>query len=248
MQYSHGICYAAPCAVYSGRVLPLMDREVGAVETIDTVAEGPSFGSYLNTLLAERTLTPRDLASQLGLDLSLVYKWLRGERTPRFNSGHADHIAEALELTPSERRTLYESQVRSLRERPAQRAPSPSRSRYVGTGAPVESLFAARRIIPLSGYAPPPHTVKGSGRIPEGAVRGPKAALEAAVDILATAPPQQAMDRTILMTWQGAGALDPFDPPLAETGSMRCAARSRVAGRRARSGGSIVTSTAPSPW
>jgi transcriptional regulator with XRE-family HTH domain len=193
--------------------MPLMDKEVGAVETIDTVAEGPSFGSYLNTLLTERTLTPRDLAGQLGLDLSLVYKWLRGERTPRFNSGHADHIAEALELTPDERRTLYESQVRSLRERPAHRALSPSRSRYVGTGAPVESLFAERRVIPLSGYAPPPHTVRGSGMIPEGAVRGPKAALAAAVDILATAPPQQALDRTILMTWQGAGALDPFDPP-----------------------------------
>src|SRR5678815_4393485 len=83
--------------------LLLMDKEVGAVETIDTTAEGPSFGAYLNTLLTERNLTPRDLAGQLGLDLSLVYKWLRGERTPRFNSGHADRIAEALQLLPSER-------------------------------------------------------------------------------------------------------------------------------------------------
>jgi len=192
------------------------DEEIGSggtIASIDTAVEGSSFGSYLNTLLTERALTPRDLAGRLGLDLSLVYKWLRGERTPRFNSGHADHIADALDLTPDDRRTLYESQVRSLRERPAQRPPTPSRSRFIGASAPVESLFAERRIIPLSGYAPPPHTVKGSGMIPEGAVRGPKAALEAAVDILATAPPQQAMDRTILLTWQGAGALDPFDPP-----------------------------------
>jgi hypothetical protein len=165
-------------------------------------------------LLTERDLTPRDLAGRLGLDLSLVYKWLRGERTPRFNSGHADRIAESLELLPGDRRALYESQVRSLRERPAHRAPTVSRSRFAGTSAPVDSLFAERRIIPLSGYAPPAHTVKSSGMAtPEGAVRGPKAALDAAVDILASAPLQRAADRTILMTWQGAGALDPFDPP-----------------------------------
>src|SRR5262245_34952213 len=126
-----------------------MDREVGVVGAIDTVAEGPSFGSYLNTLLTERDLTPRDLAGQLGLDLSLVYKWLRGERTPRFNSGHADRIAESLDLTPGDRRALYESQVRSLRERPAHRTPTAARSRFAGTSAPVDSLFAERRIIPL---------------------------------------------------------------------------------------------------
>jgi hypothetical protein len=165
-------------------------------------------------LLTERDLTPRDLAGRLGLDLSLVYKWLRGERTPRFNSGHADRIAVSLDLPPGDRRALYESQVRSLRERPAHRTPTVSRSRFAGTSAPVDSLFAERRIIPLSGYAPPAHTVKGSGMAtPEGAVRGPKAALDAAVDILASAPSQQAVERTILMTWQGAGALDPFDPP-----------------------------------
>jgi transcriptional regulator with XRE-family HTH domain len=191
-----------------------MDKEVGAVETIDTTAEGPSFGAYLNTLLTERNLTPRDLAGQLGLDLSLVYKWLRGERTPRFNSGHADRIAEALQLLPSERRALNESQIRSLRERPAHRAPTPSRSRFAGNAEPVESLFAERRIIPLHGYAPPPHTVKGSGMMtPEGAVRGPKAALEAAVEILATAPAPRSLEERIQLTWQGEGALDPFNPP-----------------------------------
>ena len=76
-----------------------MDKEAEAIETIasiDTAVDGPSFGGYLNTLLTERNLTPRDLASLLELDLSLVYKWLRGERTPRFNSGHADSIAEAV--------------------------------------------------------------------------------------------------------------------------------------------------------
>src|SRR5262245_37820247 len=90
---------------------------IGSIDTVDTVVDGPSFGGYLTTVLTERHLTPRDLAGLLELDLSLVYKWLRGERTPRFNSGHADRIAEALRLPPSERHTLFQSQVRSLRER-----------------------------------------------------------------------------------------------------------------------------------
>ena len=70
------------------------------MDTLTTAVDGPSFGGYLSTVLAERQLTPRDLASLLELDLSLVYKWLRGERTPRFNSGHADRIAQALQLPP----------------------------------------------------------------------------------------------------------------------------------------------------
>src|SRR5947209_20605411 len=122
-----------------------MNKEVGAVETIDAVAEGPTFGSYLNTLLDERTLTPRDLAGQLGLDLSVVYKWLRGERTPRFNSGHADRIAEALQLAPSERQALNASQVRSLRERPAHRSRPTPRSRFMD--APVDALIERRMIL-----------------------------------------------------------------------------------------------------
>src|SRR6476660_2862762 len=111
-----------------------MDKEAEAIETIgsiDTAVDGPSFGGYLNTLLTERNLTPRDLASLLELDLSLIYKWLRGERTPRFNSGHADRIAVALQLPPTERQILFQSQARSLHERrtpPSRPAP---RSRFV---------------------------------------------------------------------------------------------------------------------
>src|SRR5262245_25655067 len=116
-----------------------MDKEAEASETIrniDTAVDGPSFGGYVNTLLTERNLTPRDLASLLELDLPLVYKWLRGERTPRFNSGHAYRIAEALHLPPTARQTLFQSQVRSLRERPAQRPRPKPRSRFVS--APVD--------------------------------------------------------------------------------------------------------------
>ena len=47
----------------------------------------------------------------------------------------------------------------------------------------------------------------------EGAVRGPRAALEAAIEILATAPSPRSLDQTIQLTWQGEGALDPFNPP-----------------------------------
>ena len=128
-----------------------MDKEaeaietIGSIDTIDTAVDGPSFGGYLNTLLTERNLTPRDLASLLELDLSLVYKWLRGERTPRFNSGHADSIAEALHLPPTERQTLFQSQVRSLRERPAHRSRPAPRSRFVS--APVDALIDHRMIV-----------------------------------------------------------------------------------------------------
>jgi transcriptional regulator with XRE-family HTH domain len=173
--------------------------------------DGPSFGGYLNTLLTERNLTPRDLASLLELDLSLVYKWLRGERTPRFNSGHADSIAEALRLPPTERQTLFQSQVRSLRERPAFRSRPAPRSRFVS--APVDALIDYRTKS-LPGRSPTPRGVKSSTTTPvEGAVRGPRAALEAAIEILATAPSPRSLEQTIQLTWQGEGALDPFNPP-----------------------------------
>jgi transcriptional regulator with XRE-family HTH domain len=191
-----------------------MDKEAETIETIasiDTVADGPSFGGYLTTLLTERHLTPRDLASLLELDLSLVYKWLRGERTPRFNSGHADRIAEALQLPPTERHTLFQSQVRSLRERPAYRTRPTPRSRFVS--APVDALIDHRTKY-LPGRSPTPRGVKRSPATPvDGAVRGPRAALEAAIELLATAPPPRSLDQTIQLTWQGEGALDPFNPP-----------------------------------
>ena len=44
-------------------------------------------------------------------------------------------------------------------------------------------------------------------------MRGPRAALEAAIEILATAPPPRSLEQTIQLTWQGEGALDPFNPP-----------------------------------
>jgi transcriptional regulator with XRE-family HTH domain len=188
-----------------------MDKDVGAIETIEATADDLTFGTYLNDLLRRRDLTPREFANLLGLDLSLVYKWLRGERTPRFNSGHADHIAETLHLTTTERQALFASQVRSLRERPAHRMRPTPRSRFVG--APVESLIG-RRMIPRTGGAPALRNAKGSTMTPaEGAVRGPNAALGAAIEILATAPQPRSLDQSILITWQGEGALDPFNPP-----------------------------------
>src|SRR4029077_11666642 len=136
---------------------------------------------YLTTVLTERNLAPRELAGLLELDLSLVYKWLRGERTPRFNSGHADRIAAALQLPPTERHTLFQSQVRSLRERPAHRSPAAPPSRFVS--APVASSVASlidHRTKALPGRAPTPRGVKGSAMTPaDGAVRGPRAALAA---------------------------------------------------------------------
>jgi transcriptional regulator with XRE-family HTH domain len=191
-----------------------MDKEAEAIETtgsINTTVDGPSFGDYLTGLLSQRNLTPRDLASLLELDLSLMYKWLRGERTPRFNSGHTDRIAEALHLSPPERQTLFQSQARSLRERPAYRPHPAPRSRFVS--APVESLIDHRTQF-LPGRAPTPRGVKSSPTtLVEGAMRGPRAALEAAIEILATAPSPRSLDQTIQLTWQGEGALDPFNPP-----------------------------------
>jgi transcriptional regulator with XRE-family HTH domain len=193
-----------------------LDKDVVPLEiadSIDTTADGPSFGAYLNTLLSERDLTPRALADMLRLDLSLVYKWLRGERTPRFNSGHADRIADALDLAPSERHALNASQIRSLRTRPSQRTQPTPRSHYAA--APVDSLIE-HRMTPLTGRARLHPYVKGAEKtLAEGAVRGPQAALEAAIEILASAPPPRGeeLDQPILLTWQGAGALDPFDPP-----------------------------------
>lgn len=72
------------------------------------------FAEVLATLIQAHDSSARALAVALDLDVSLVYKWLRRERTPALISGHPEAIAQFLNLDASERAALRAAQERSL--------------------------------------------------------------------------------------------------------------------------------------
>lgn len=61
-----------------------------------------------------------ELAQELSVEPSLVYKWRRNERTPQLHTAYVSQIAEVLGASAAERAALEASQVHSLR---APRAP-----------------------------------------------------------------------------------------------------------------------------
>src|SRR5262249_13387966 len=66
------------------------------------------------------------LAAKLGIDVSLVYKWLRGERTPGRNSDYLDVIETLLDLDSAERSALRAAHALSLELGPSIK-PAPKR-------------------------------------------------------------------------------------------------------------------------
>src|SRR6478672_4558513 len=80
-------------------------------------SEGGSepFDACLSRLLELKRSSARALAENLEVDVSLVHKWMRGERTPRFGSRHVERIGEVLGLDAVERAQLALSHTSTLR-------------------------------------------------------------------------------------------------------------------------------------
>lgn len=72
------------------------------------------FSEHLRRLLERESITPIDLAVHLGVDVSLLYRWLRGDRVPGSRSSHVSRIADYLNLDPTAARHLQAAQAYSL--------------------------------------------------------------------------------------------------------------------------------------
>lgn len=161
------------------------------------------FGAYLSALIDDADWAVIDLANALGVSRSLVYKWMRGQRTPNLISGYVERIADVLELAPTARKLLLESQLRSLR------APRPTSSHVPSAVRNLVDFASAAK--PLGVRAPPARHSQMDAEA--GAVNGVDAVLDAMLAMLERAPdlppePQLASEqalaaRTILISFQG---------------------------------------------
>jgi hypothetical protein len=75
------------------------------------------FAEYLKELLEKRGKRPIRLAEGIGVDSSVVYKWLKDTNAPGFGSEHVNNIKEFLALDDQEFALLKQAQATSLREK-----------------------------------------------------------------------------------------------------------------------------------
>lgn len=137
------------------------------------------FGICLSRQLKLKGWSVRELADALDTHSSLVYRWLRGARTPALNSLYIERIAALLSLTPVERQELERCQAEALR-----------------AARPRNVVPRARRVSvePLIRHTPVAATAQGeSHRLPsawphEGVIRGRTPVLDAALEVIERAP------------------------------------------------------------
>jgi hypothetical protein len=99
------------------------------------------FGDYLGQLLREQGGDGSRLASMLGIDPALVYRWLRNEAVPKLDTVYCDEIAQHLHLNQTALQQLKETQVYSL-SKPMERRPK-ARS----NSAAIESGYSHSKIV-----------------------------------------------------------------------------------------------------
>lgn len=166
------------------------------------------FGDCLAELMKERGWTRSELVRALGkedVDSSLVYRWLRNERTPKLYSGDRERIAVCLKLSQSDFERLKQSQVESLE---APKNPSRPGAVYEAQRPPVGSCRERGRRAAVD----PSPAVHPCHRLPApGAIRGRDAVFETAIALIEAAPtPPAPGQREIQMTYQGHRTLDRF--------------------------------------
>ena len=174
--------------------------------------ESEPFDAYLSRLLERKHTSARALAEKLEVDVSLVHRWLRGERIPRFGSDQIERMGDALGLTAAERADLVLSHTSSLRaaqtrsrsqERPKQSVPKR-----------VATLIA--RIVSHPADRALAETASGSGKqtspLPkEGAILDSQVLYRSIADFIGGVPRTKTtdcsdcVDRTILMTFHSEG-------------------------------------------
>lgn len=159
-----------------------------------------SFGHCLDELLKRKAVATEQLADVLGVDRSLVYRWLRDERVPKLNTEYVDVIADFLHLSPTDARRLRAAQVRTLQvfrlNTSRQWASQSEEDRRVAS----PWITGARR--PQGGRRRPTRAQAGTM-----VVRGREAALRLAIELLERVPRLAIpRSRAILMTSQGKGS------------------------------------------
>jgi hypothetical protein len=164
-------------------------------------------------LLRERGCSGARLATLLGIDAALVYRWLRNEAVPKLDTAYCDEIGHQLHLTQAELRALKEAQVVSL-SRPPERRPKP------GSGsAAVERLLrrAAPHQLPLENHSGKPPALQPLSQKPSTIIWGRPALLETIISVLEQLPaPARLQNPMVLCSFQGKeDAFDDF-PDLQE--------------------------------
>lgn len=98
------------------------------------------FGDYLAQMLHERACSGSRLATMVGIDAALVYRWLRNEAVPKLDTAYCDQMARALHLSQAELSQLKEAQIfslsRPLERRPKARSSSAAVERLLRQAAP----------------------------------------------------------------------------------------------------------------
>ena len=152
-----------------------------------------TFGDLLRELLEER-LGPRSakaLAVRLGVDPSLVRRWLRNARVPALDSPYLDLIVATLGLTPSEREHLRQAQIDMLSVPPKER-------RRFSPASQVRQLLT-------TGHQPQPQPELRAATGPlQPAYYGPGALLRAFQDAVAALPPAHGPQPPILFALNGS--------------------------------------------
>lgn len=159
------------------------------------------FGDELTILLRRSEFGARDLADEIGVDRSLVYRWKRNERIPKLDTDYVERIAVALALLPEEKNGLIAAQLHSLRL-------GAGTVRYAARRSSVYPLVreARRGIYPPNSPVVSPCEQKLLAIGP--AFTGQKAAMRAVIALLENLPAPQRSDSQILLTSQGRSSLD----------------------------------------
>ncbi|HET7035443.1 MAG TPA: helix-turn-helix transcriptional regulator [Thermomicrobiaceae bacterium] len=153
-----------------------------------------TFGDLLREMIEER-FGPRSgatLAARLGVDPSLVRRWLRNARVPALDSPYLELIADALNLAPVERDELRRAQIDMLSIPPKER-------RRLSPAGQVRQLLN-------TGQQPHPQPAPRAATGPlQPAYYGPGALLRAFQDAVATLPPASGSEPPILVALAGPG-------------------------------------------
>jgi hypothetical protein len=169
--------------------------------------EGETFGRLLSELLGG--LPVGDFALAIHVDRSVIYKWLRDERTPRLNSPHLANITARLGLDAHGMERLRQAQITSLsaqaqteRQRPRAAAATRSAvSRFIERtldAADSASASDTRHRVPT-----PPLPRHGT------VARGRDKALRTAIDLLAHAARRDLQPTgAIQLSMQGMGMFE----------------------------------------
>ncbi len=168
--------------------------------------ESETFDACLSRLIEVKHSSARALAETLEIDVSLVHKWLRGERIPRFGSHHVERIGEALGLNAAERAELELSHTSTL---------CAAQTRSLTNGQPkksvpkrIASLMARIVSHPVESVIPETTSSRGKQTPPlpkDGVIPECQAMQQTVVDFIGGVPRTRKADRTLLMTFHSEG-------------------------------------------